>query len=383
MSKIICDVCGTSFPEESSQCPVCGCIPLADAQRVADEVTTEEETAGYTQVRGGRYAQNNVRKRERSSASRPFSREDKPDKILLITAAILLLIIIIAVIVIAVEIFTPDAPEPTTPSTEPSSPSVSYIDCTGLTLNINSIAFEEAGATKTLIATATPADTDDIIVFRSENTAVATVSETGVITAVAEGATKIIITCGDVVRECMIICDFPDPMLGTISFNTNDFTLAFMGAKHTLYNGDVDVSFIRWRSDNEAIATIKDGVVEAVGGGTTIVYAEYGDQIISCIVRCAFSGGNSGVTPDVPTYKIYTQWGNQTTDVSITVGEVVKLTLKDESGNAVDVSLVTWTCADSNVTISGNVITGAAAGTTTVTAVYEGVTYKCIFRVYN
>lgn len=374
MSKIICDVCGTSFPEESSQCPVCGCIPLADAQRVADEVNTEGENGGYTQVRGGRYSQNNVRRREHNSG-----REDKPDKILLITAAILLLVIIVAVIYIAVEIFSPGAPAPTTPSTEPSSPTTTYIDCTGLSVNVSNIAFEQKNGTKSLTVTATPANTDDSITYRSENTAIATVSATGVVTAVGEGTTKIIITCGKIVKECVVICDFPQ-----LSLNREEFTLSAKGEKWTLYNGDVPLVNVRWYSDDESVATFKDGVVEAVGRGWTMVHAEFGDQKVSCKVICNISGGgiDGPVNPDSPTYGIYTQYGDKTTDVTISVSEVVYLTLKDEAGNKVDLSLVTWVSNNDAVTITGNAIKGAVSGkTANVTATYEGVTYKCIVRV--
>ena len=27
MSKIICDVCGTSYPDTAECCPICGCTP--------------------------------------------------------------------------------------------------------------------------------------------------------------------------------------------------------------------------------------------------------------------------------------------------------------------------------------------------------------------
>jgi hypothetical protein len=37
MSKVICDVCGTSFPETDEQCPLCGCAKSADAVIVPDE----------------------------------------------------------------------------------------------------------------------------------------------------------------------------------------------------------------------------------------------------------------------------------------------------------------------------------------------------------
>ena len=30
MSKIICDICGTSYPETATQCPICGCVLAPD-----------------------------------------------------------------------------------------------------------------------------------------------------------------------------------------------------------------------------------------------------------------------------------------------------------------------------------------------------------------
>ena len=45
MSKIICDVCGTRYPDSAGQCPICGCShnPAAQAQE-AEPVGFEEET---------------------------------------------------------------------------------------------------------------------------------------------------------------------------------------------------------------------------------------------------------------------------------------------------------------------------------------------------
>ena len=64
MSKIICEVCGTSYPETANQCPICGCVRPADATSV--ETDTAVET-GYTYVKGGRFSKANVRKRNRSA----------------------------------------------------------------------------------------------------------------------------------------------------------------------------------------------------------------------------------------------------------------------------------------------------------------------------
>ena len=37
MSKVICDVCGTTYPETAQQCPICGCAKNTTAQTVAGE----------------------------------------------------------------------------------------------------------------------------------------------------------------------------------------------------------------------------------------------------------------------------------------------------------------------------------------------------------
>ena len=41
MSKIICDICGTSYPETAKQCPICGCVRPGDVQRVTNEVKSD------------------------------------------------------------------------------------------------------------------------------------------------------------------------------------------------------------------------------------------------------------------------------------------------------------------------------------------------------
>ena len=70
MSKIICDICGTSYPETASQCPICGCVRPGDFQRVSDESKNEGNNAsGYTYVKGGRFSKTNVKKRNSGKVS--------------------------------------------------------------------------------------------------------------------------------------------------------------------------------------------------------------------------------------------------------------------------------------------------------------------------
>ena len=68
MSKIVCEVCGTSFPETSAQCPICGYVPTGDNVYTEPTVNDEKVTGSYTYVKGGRFSKNNVRKRNKGVA---------------------------------------------------------------------------------------------------------------------------------------------------------------------------------------------------------------------------------------------------------------------------------------------------------------------------
>ena len=66
MNKIICDVCGTDYPETAAQCPICGCSSAgAKAAAISNSADTESRTS--THVKGGRYSKANVRKRLKDS----------------------------------------------------------------------------------------------------------------------------------------------------------------------------------------------------------------------------------------------------------------------------------------------------------------------------
>lgn len=74
----------------------------------------------------------------------------------------------------------------------------------------------EAGATKQL--TATKANTEDAIVWTSSNEAVATVSDSGLVTAVQGGEATITATCGSLEATCVV----------TVSEKEGNYVLSFM-----------------------------------------------------------------------------------------------------------------------------------------------------------
>ena len=64
MSKIICDVCGTSYAETLTQCPICGCVRSVDVRTVSeseDDELQSAHTGGYNHVKGGRFSKSNVK----------------------------------------------------------------------------------------------------------------------------------------------------------------------------------------------------------------------------------------------------------------------------------------------------------------------------------
>ena len=113
--KVICDVCGTTFPETATHCPICGCAKSAAAQTVAgdDAYANAEGTTANTYARGGRFAKSNVKRNSRSRASdgrysgsrSRQSESQESNKGLIAVVIILLLAIIMVVVYIGVNVF--------------------------------------------------------------------------------------------------------------------------------------------------------------------------------------------------------------------------------------------------------------------------------------
>ena len=104
MSKIVCEICGTTYPESANQCPICGSAKPVDMQ------STESGSGAYTYVKGGRFSKSNVRKRNRGKevARVVNSKEEKKDRGsrgLVITAVVLMLAVLLVVGYIAFRFF--------------------------------------------------------------------------------------------------------------------------------------------------------------------------------------------------------------------------------------------------------------------------------------
>lgn len=434
MNKVICDVCGTAYPETSAHCPICGC-----ARKSADCTAAGNEESTYANIKGGRFSKKNVRKRsngvplERTNApakkvqnehpeqqehreranperqerrSREPQQEEQSNTGLILIVIFLLIAIVAVVIYIGMRVFAPpkdDVNPPAIQATIPTSGNDTTdpvsIPCVDLQFPA-AVELKEKGETWVLQVRPTPENTTDTITFHTSDPSVVVVDADGIIEGVSPGTAVIEIKCGNIVKSCTVTCSFgtaemptdpPTPDFDFV-FNTSfkdgdkwDITLKY-GDVWTCYKKDlaVDPGAITWTSDNPAVCTIQNGVVTIMGPGTTEIHAQYAGKTFTCIVRTdkkSFPSTDDNQQPEnneepdenAPAYSI------NKTDVTIKVGETFSLILKDSSGNAVN---VVWTADNATyVTIDGNKITGAAPGTTKVSVTHEGETYTCIVRV--
>lgn len=336
MSKIICDVCGTRYPESAEQCPICGKIRATGGKTAADSfVMDEAQPQSQAYVRGGRFSKSNVRKRnqnlsryeadEKKGKSMPTQtmeeyEENEPNKGSNTILNILLVIVIVALLAVSGYIFkeyilpnvlteetAPSTEAVTEEPTEPTETEEPTIPCTSLDLSDTVVLLEEEGQFWLLNVAVLPEDTTDEVVYTSSDETVATVNAEGRITAVGQGDTVITVTCGDQMLECAVVCSFDidetepeetqpeettaptEPLKDvTLSVKNTDVTFKVKGQQATFkLTCDLENTEVQWISEDESIVTVdENGIATAVGKGTTNVIVKYGEQEVTIIVRC-------------------------------------------------------------------------------------------------
>ena len=414
MSKVICDVCGTTYPETASACPICGCAKNTTEQTVAD-MDQNPEGAAYAPVKGGRFSKSNVRKRNKRMKETRRNDEDEPEngganKGLVAVVLILLLAIIAVLGYIGVRFLFPgddNKPVDTRPSqgivnTNPSdntqpSDQPTTVPCTQIKLSATTVELTEEGMVWMLSTEIQPADTTDKVTFVSSDPAVATVDENGKITAVAGGETVITVTCGEQSAQCNVKCSFGEqtepttepteppvvdvPTGFVLKLKYDDFTISEKYPdpvpiyKETM---GVKATDITWTSDNPDVAAINEnGVVSPVGKGNTVVHGTYGNQKVSCKVVVTFT----------PTEQPEAKYKISHKDVTLEIGgnASFRLSLTTEEGVNVE---ATWEASEEGyVEIDGRNIKAVKSTAdlqnkyVLISATVEDYTYSCIVRI--
>lgn len=175
---------------------------------------------------------------------------------------------------------------------------------TGISLNQASLSFNAPNQTAALIATITPSYlTNKKVTWTSSNTSVATVSDVGIVTAIANGTATITATITDgtnLSASCEVTVSIHVPAIGVI---LNQSSLQFDCIGETAYleaivlPEDAANKKVRWTSSNESVCVVSNGMVVAVGMGTSVVIAttEDGGFMAVCVVTVTSATGISSV----------------------------------------------------------------------------------------
>lgn len=147
-------------------------------------------------------------------------------------------------------------------------------------------------------ATVTPEDATDVVIeYSSSDESIATVDNTGYITAIAAGEADVTAIIADtgLAATCHVIVT---PAIESMDMSKSSMTMK-PGATGTLSVAvspeDADISGMTWTSTNEAVATVdQEGNVTAVADGTATITATIGNTSATCDVTVSSkSSGNS------------------------------------------------------------------------------------------
>lgn len=390
MSKIVCDVCGSTYSETEAQCPICG-TAKSEAAKPIVEANAEEQSA-----KGGKFSRPAPRKTANGSPRRSGSEKNKEEgapsnMAMIIIVAVLLLAIVSVCVFIAVRLINrPDQPDPSGSSSS-NPPVVQTIPCTGIELvgnPDNSLSFTDMTQTAQLNVKAMPENTTDTVTYTysSSDPAVVTVDNTGLVTPVANGTATITVAYGSYTISVSVTCDIPAPIteikLSTteITFNPNN------GWTWTITTGELDPFDIVWTSSDETVAYVENGVVTAVGNGNAVITAAYGDLSATCKIIVRDMNVETG-------FELACTWGAKN-DITMKEGEKVKIFLLNKQTNQT-VPGLTWEpspdfaggCASFVVTDEGIEVTALKTTNNVsgkyvyIQTVHEGVQYRFIIRI--
>lgn len=144
--------------------------------------------------------------------------------------------------------------------------------------------------TETLIAAVDPDDAYGTVVWASDNEDVATVDQSGTVTAVGVGETTITASVGDKSDTCTVTVSYAG--VTSVTLNATELTLTADGTTTltaTVLPAGAEQTVV-WSSSHEDVATVENGVVTAVSTGTTVITAKAGEKEAACTVTVTAAG---------------------------------------------------------------------------------------------
>lgn len=256
---------------------------------------------------------------------------------------------------------------------EPETPNVEVTSVTVSPESINMVI----GDTERLTLTILPENASvKSGTWASSDEAVATVSQNGTVTAVAEGTAVITVTAGSKSATCNVTVTAERIEIESIEISPAEVTLTQIGetAQLTVKIMPEDATYtdMTWTSSDESIATVtQEGLVTAVAEGNATLTVSVGEISATCSVTVADE------SIEVESIEI------SPAEVTLTqIGETAQLTAQVMPEDATYTE-ITWTTSDESiVTVTEEgLLTAVAAGNATVTAAIGEVSATCAVTV--
>ena len=267
--------------------------------------------------------------------------------------------------------------------------STCQVNVSGITLSASTLAMQTEDVKQLSVTNITPANaTNKALKWESKNTWVATVDESGNVTAKNPGEATITVTAADkggAQATCKVtVTERTAPVIKVTQIQLSQTRASLNEGKElqltaTVLPTNATNQSLTWSSSVEGVATVDStGKVTAIKAGTTVITATAKDDSgisASCTVQVT-----------VPTVKVTGITLNKTT-ASVVKGKTVALTATVTPDTATD-KTIKWTTSNKNVaTVSTDgVVTAKAAGTAIITATAaddSGVKATCKITVTN
>ncbi|MDE7149419.1 MAG: Ig-like domain-containing protein, partial [Bacteroidales bacterium] len=227
---------------------------------------------------------------------------------------------------------------------------------TGLHIDADAAIELNVGVTQTLTIVKEPlfATTPLELTWTSSNEAVATVSEAGLVTALAEGETQITVTSGDFSNTVKVTVQTVAVTGVTLDKTSAELTVGgeALQLTATVLPAEATDKTVAWTSSNEAVATVSvSGLVTAVAAGEADIMVTTTDGGFTAVCKLtvkAASVPDDPNTPDDPTVAV-TGVTLDKTSAELTVGdEALQLTATVLPVEATD-KTVAWTSSNEAV----------------------------------
>lgn len=243
------------------------------------------------------------------------------------------------------------------------------VPVTGISLNKNETTIARGG-TEQLTATVEPEGTGSTVAWSSDNEKVATVDETGLVTAVGKGTANITATAGGQSASCKVTVNAP---LQGIEITGEQSTIKKGQTTQlsVIYDPEdtTDDTTVIWSSDNEKVATVdQTGLVKAVADGTANIKAKVGTLEATYAITVQEVKLNGISIKDATTIH---RGGTETLEVTY------------DPENTTDDKTVTWESSDPTVaTVDGSgTVTATGIGSANITAKVGNHTDVCVVTV--